>query len=128
MPKIIEIRHKGNFKRTYQFLHHIFKVDYKTILRRYGEMGVRALAGATPIESGETANSWVYNVEEGPGTIAIVWSNEHVNKGVNIAILLQYGHATGTGGYVVGRDYINPALRPVFDEMANTVWKELVNN
>ena len=96
-----------------------------SILDKYGQKGVDALASATPRESGETANSWSYEITGGDGNYAIQWNNSHVNKGVNIAIILQYGHGTGTGGYVVGRDYINPAVQPIFDEMAETIWKEV---
>lgn len=126
MSNIIVIRHKGNFKNSYKILHNILRIDYKTILDRYGRQGVALLSEATPTASGETAQSWGYTIEEGAGSISIVFTNTHVNKDVNIAIILQYGHGTGTGGYVQGRDYINPAIQPVFDEMANTVWKELI--
>lgn len=126
MAKMIVIRHKGDFSRTTRFLHRVLRFDYKTIIDRYGRQGVSILSEMTPVDSGITAQSWKYDVEEKAGRISIVWSNTNVNKGVNIAIILQYGHGTGTGGYVRGRDYINPALQPVFDEMANTVWKELI--
>lgn len=127
MSNAIVIRHKGDFKKSYKFLHHVLKINYRSILDRFGKRGVEALSSATPTDSGETATSWKYDIEESAGQISIVWSNENINQGVNIAIILQYGHGTGTGGYVVGRDYINPALQPVFDEMANTVWKELIS-
>ena len=120
------IKHRGSFKKTTQFLHNILRFDYKTILGRYGKQGVQALMDATPLDSGKTAEAWKYDIEEDSNGVSIVWSNENVNKGVNIAIILQYGHGTGTGGYVAGRDYINPALQPIFDEMAKTVWKELI--
>ena len=120
------IKHRGSFKKTTKFLHNILRFDYKTILARYGKQGVQALMDATPIDSGKTAEAWKYDIEEDSNGVSIVWSNENVNKGVNIAIILQYGHGTGTGGYVAGRDYINPALQSIFDEMAKTVWKELI--
>lgn len=120
------IKHRGSFKKTTKFLHNILRFDYKTILNRYGKQGVEALADATPKDSGKTAEAWKFDIEESSNGVSIVWSNENVNKGVNIAIILQYGHGTGTGGYVAGRDYINPALQPIFDEMAKTVWKELI--
>lgn len=120
------IKHRGSFKKTTKFLHNILRFDYKTILARYGKQGVQALMDATPLDSGKTAEAWKYDIEEDSNGVSIVWSNENVNKGVNIAIILQYGHGTGTGGYVAGRDYINPALQPIFDEMAKTVWKELI--
>ena len=123
---MLKIRHKGNFSKTTKFLHHVLRFDYKTILNRYGKMGVEALAEATPRDSGRTAEAWKYDIEESSNGVSIVWSNENINDGVNIAVILQYGHGTNNGGYVVGRDYINPALQPVFDKMANTVWKELI--
>lgn len=88
-------------------------------------MGVDALANATPVESGLTAQSWYFEVESGGGSHRITWKNRNVNQGVPIAIILQYGHGTGTGGYVAGRDYINPAIRPAFDKIADAVWKEV---
>ena len=123
---MLKIRHKGNFSKTTKFLHHVLRFDYKTILNRYGKMGVEALAEATPRDTGRTAEAWKYDIEESSNGVSIVWSNENINDGVNIAVILQYGHGTNNGGYVVGRDYINPAIQPVFDKMANTVWKELI--
>ena len=84
-----------------------------------------ALAAATPLESGKTASSWTYEIQNGASGSRITFSNTHINNGVNIAIILQYGHGTGTGGWVEGRDYINPAIRPVFDNIADAVWKEV---
>lgn len=123
---MLKIKHKGNFSKTTKFLHHVLRFDYKTILNRYGKMGVEALAEATPRDTGRTAEAWKYDIEESSNGVSIVWSNENINDGVNIAVILQYGHGTNNGGYVAGRDYINPALQPVFDKMANTVWKELI--
>jgi hypothetical protein len=94
-------------------------------LNKYGQEGVQALSQATPQDTGKTAGSWTYEIEKTPTSYAIIWSNTNVVNGVPIAILLQVGHATATGGYVAGRDYINPALRPVFDRMAADVWKEV---
>lgn len=123
---MISVKTRGSFKHTYSFLHNILRLDYKLILRKYGEKGVKALAAATPVDSGVTADSWKYDIEETKNGVSIVFSNTNLNHGVNIAILLQYGHGTRNGGYVVGRDYINPAIQPVFDEMANSVWRELI--
>lgn len=102
-----------------------FKVEQ--ILQKYGSKGVTALSSATPVDSGLTANSWTYVVEVRGESATIHWMNTNVNKGVNIAVILQYGHGTGTGGYVQGRDYINPAMRPIFDQIAEEAWKEVVN-
>lgn len=104
----------------------ISKVEAGPILNKYGRIGCDALAHATPIDSGETARSWTYEIEKNETGHAIYWMNTHENKGVNIAIILQYGHGTGTGGYVEGLDYINPALRPVFQNIADEAWQEMM--
>ena len=127
MPQIISFTHKGNFEKTDRFLHNIIEAHYMHKLKKYGEKGVAALAAATPVDSGKTAESWGYEIVEGNGSLSIYWKNSNVNKGVNIALILQYGHGTRNGGYVQGRDYINPAIQPIFDEMANEVWKEVVS-
>lgn len=123
---MIKISHKGNFNNTEKFLKKISTADFMRNLEKYGEMGVQALASATPMDSGLTASSWSYEIEKSSSSYTIHWVNNNINDGVNIAIILQYGHGTGTGGYVQGRDYINPALRPVFDEIAESAWKEVV--
>jgi hypothetical protein len=88
-------------------------------------MGVAALSNATPVETGETANAWYYKIVRRKGYYSIRWYNSHIEDGMPIAVLLQYGHGTGTGGYVQGRDYINPAIRPIFDQMINDFWREV---
>lgn len=120
---MIRVRSKGDFKKTEKFLKKSFGRDYRSVLEKYAKQGVAALASATPVESGETASSWDYEIIQNGSSISVVWTNSHVEKGVNIAIILQYGHATRNGGWVDGRDYINPALRPIFDEMAKAAWK-----
>lgn len=125
---MIKITSHGKFEKTRRFFNKMSKFEVMSVLDKYGKQGVAALASATPIDSGETANSWEYEVVGGDGSYAIQWNNTHVNKGVNIAIILQYGHGTGTGGYVAGRDYINPAIQPIFDEMADTIWKEVTSS
>ena len=114
---MITIRHKGNFKKTDRF--------FGRILDAFGQRGVEALASATPKDSGKTAESWQYEIERSADAVTIRWFNTNVNKGVNIAIILQRGHGTRNGGYVKGRDYINPAIQPIFDEIAETAWKEI---
>jgi hypothetical protein len=96
-------------------------------LGQYGQMGVNALAAATPKDTGETASSWTYRITKSGSGVTIAWYNTNVNGNAVIALLLQYGHGTGTGGYVVGRDYINPATRPVFDQIAEAVWKKVTS-
>ena len=122
--KIVVTQH-GDLKKTEKFLKKMESGDYTKILSKYGEQGVQALASATPKETGKTAASWTYDIVASNDVYEIVFSNTNINKGVNIAIILQYGHGTRTGGYVTGIDYINPAVKPVFDEMANAAWKEV---
>jgi hypothetical protein len=98
-----------------------------SVLDRYGREGVRILSSATPKETGETAHSWEYKVTHQVGKHTISWSNTHKEDGVNIAVIIQYGHGTGTGGYVEGIDYINPALRPLFDRIADDIWRQVRN-
>lgn len=124
---MIRFTHKGDFRQTEKFLRNAKNRSYRDVLEQLGQKGVNALANATPVDSGKTASSWSYSIEESSGSIAIVWSNSNVNKGLNIAVLLQYGHGTRNGGYVQGRDYINPAIQPIFDEIANKAWKEVVS-
>lgn len=123
----IKFVHKGDFKKTEKFLNKMKKQDYVKVLSKYGQMGVDALSRATPVDSGTTASSWSYEIEGNGGSATIYWTNTNINHGVSIAIILQYGHGTGTGGYVQGRDYINPAIRPVFDKMADAAWKEVTS-
>jgi hypothetical protein len=122
---MISFHHSGNFKNTERFFDGATKAIYFYILDKYGQIGVNALASATPVDSGETAHSWSYDVTHTKNKAVISWSNSHkLDKGnVPVAIVLQYGHGTGTGGFVQGRDYINPAIRPIFDKMADDVWK-----
>lgn len=121
----ISITQKGSFKNTEQYLQRLQQAQIFSTLERYGSIGVTALSNATPVESGATAAGWTYTIVQRPGYYSIRWHNSNINQGVPIAILLQYGHGTGTGGYVQGRDYINPAMRPIFDQIANDAWKEV---
>ena len=121
----ISLTSKRDFKKTEQFLKFATNASKNINLDKYGQKGVAALASATPVDTGLTANSWNYKVEKSGSTISLVFYNTNVVSGVPIAIILQYGHGTGTGGWVEGRDYINPAIRPIFDEMADAIWKEV---
>ena len=125
---MITLKSKGDFKNTEKFLDRAKRIELRNILTKYGDMGVEALRVATPVDTGKTANSWGYYLDISNGSSAIVWTNSNVNKGVNIAIILQYGHGTRNGGYVQGRDYINPALAPIFEELASKVWKEVTGS
>jgi hypothetical protein len=123
---MLSIVSSGNFNHSELFLHKLLAGNgLRSILDKYGRLGVDALANATPKDSGKTASSWYYTIEQGADESTITWSNSNVNKGVNIAIILQYGHGTGTGGFVQGIDYINPAMAPIFDEIANRAWEEV---
>lgn len=123
---MISFKHKGDFSKTYQALKVSTDISNLSILDAYGQRGVQALAASTPVDSGETARGWDYHIEKKRGCVSIVWTNSNINNGCNIAVLLQYGHATGNGGYVQGRDYINPTMRPIFDQIADAAWKEVV--
>ena len=122
--KMITFRQDGDFSKLTSFLEKSKELFNVGILDKYGRKGVEALSAATPIDSGETANSWYYRIENKNGSAAIVFCNSHIQNGVPIAIILQYGHGTRNGGWVEGRDYINPALQPIFDELVKEAWKE----
>ena len=122
---MIRLVSKGDFSKADTFFERLLEVFEHGELDKYGRQGVEALRAATPVDSGKTAASWDYEIERSDGVTKIIWTNSNINDGVNIALILQYGHGTGTGGYVVGRDYINPAIRPVFDKIANEAWKEV---
>lgn len=123
---LIKVVHKGNFNHTERFFNNVLRRGYLNQLAKYGELGVRALVEATPIDSGKTASRWTYEIQHDAKTTTISWINDNVNEGVNVAIILQYGHGTGSGGYVQGIDYINPAMKPVFDKIADEVLKGVV--
>ena len=122
---MIGFRHKGNFVKTTRYLERAKKGVRITSLEKFGREGVAALASATPIDSGNTANSWYYEITKTRGVVKITFNNSNIQNGVPIAIILQYGHGTGTGGRVQGRDYINPAIQPIFDKLANNAWREV---
>ena len=124
MPTI-RFTHKGDFSKTTRFLERAKHVVRRSDLDKYAKKGVEALASATPTDSGLTASSWKYEISIEKGSITINFINTNVNKGVPIAVIIQYGHATGNGGWVEGRDYINPAIQPIFDEMINDIWREV---
>lgn len=120
---MLQIVTSGSFNHTDSFLQRMSKGDIFRSLDTYAQEGVEALASATPTSTGLTAALWSYEITNDGRTFTIAWTNGHVVNGVNVAILLQYGHGTGTGGYVQGRDYINPAIEPIFDKIASDVWK-----
>ena len=124
---MIVVKHKGDFRKTENFLRRITKTDFRSILQKYGQEGVAALAAATPVDSGLTASSWGYEITMSEGRYVIAWTNSNINDGVPIAIILQYGHGTRNGGWVEGRDYINPAIQPIFDKIVAEAWREVTN-
>ena len=124
---MITIHQKGNFSKTSSFLEKALEVVHLGELDKYGRMGVEALQAATPVDTGKTASSWTYEIKRENGRAEISWNNTNIVDGVNIAVILQYGHGTKNGGYVRGIDYINPALRPVFDTIADSAWKEITS-
>lgn len=122
---MISFRQKGDFKKLNSYLERLEEVIKLGKLNKYGERGVSALASATPVDTGLTANSWEYSINREKDSVSISFENTNINNGVSIAILLQYGHGTRNGGYVQGRDYINPAIQPLFDQIAEEAWKEV---
>lgn len=124
---MISISSSGSFDNTLRFLTGASRLDISGILQSAAQRGVNALATATPEESGLAAASWDYEITRSGGGVTITWLNTDVENGFPVAIMLQYGYSTGTGGYVAGRDYINPAMRPIFDKIADDVWKAVTS-
>ncbi len=122
---MISFRQKGDFSKLTRFLEKAKNVVRIGDLDKYGREGVAALASATPVDSGLTASSWYYEIENKNGSAKIQFNNSNIQNGVPIAIILQYGHGTGSGGWVQGRDYINPAVQPIFDRIADEAWREV---
>lgn len=119
------IKHRGSFNHLEQFLNRVRNKEFLNNLDSFGKMGVNALSSATPVDSGKTASCWDYIIEEGVNESTITWINTNENDGVNVVVLLQYGHGLPQGGYVYGIDFVNPAMRPVFENIANEAWKEV---
>lgn len=122
---MISFRQKGDFSKLNRYFERVREAARVGVLDKYGREGVAALASATPVETGKTASSWYYEIKRQNGSVSLEFYNSNIIQGVPIAIILQYGHGTGTGGYVQGRDYINPAIQPLFDKIANDAWKEV---
>lgn len=118
----------GGFTKTERFINRMKRREYLNVLDEFGREGVQALRNATPVDSGKTAESWDYEIKRTRNCTEIIWTNSNINDGVPIAIILQYGHGTGTGGYVHGRDYINPAIQPIFDKIAEKAWKVVTSS
>ena len=122
---MISFRQKGDFSKLSRYLERVKNVVHLGDLDKYGREGVAALASATPVDSGLTASSWYYEIVRANSSVSIYFKNSNIQNGVPIAIILQLGHGTGTGGWVEGRDYINPSIRPIFDRIANDAWREV---
>lgn len=122
---MIKFRQKGDFSKLTHYLEKVKEVVKLGDLDKYGREGVAALASATPVDTGLTASSWRYEIQHGNDSVSIAFYNDNVQNGVPIAIILQYGHGTRNGGYVQGRDYINPAIKPIFDKITEDAWKEV---
>lgn len=123
----ITLEASGSYSSTTTWLQRLGRMSIESQLARYGAKGVKALASSTPVETGKTASSWSYSVTRKGDTWILSWENTNIVRGVPIAIILQYGHVTGTGGWVQGRDYINPAIKPLMDEIAEGVWRTVKN-
>lgn len=123
---MLSVKYKGNFNKAERFFNRMLRRDYLNVLAKYGELGVRMLAQATPVDTGKTANSWNYEIEENRnGHVVLAFTNSNTNQGVNIVLLLMYGHGTKEGAYIEGEDFVNPAIRPVFQDMIRNLWKEV---
>ena len=122
---MITFRQKGDFSKLTSYMEKLKNAAKVGVLDKYGREGVAALASATPTDSGETSSSWSYNIVHSKGSVTINFNNSNIQNGVPIAIILQYGHATRNGGWVEGRDYINPAIQPIFDKIVESAWREV---
>lgn len=123
----VKFRHHGNFQTTERFLNAVRRKDYRRTINEFANRGKLQLASATPIDSSLTANSWDYEVKIYQGGFKIIWTNSNLVDGIPVAILIQYGHGTRNGSFIQGRDYINPTMQPIFDQIAESLWKEVTN-
>lgn len=128
MSKVVTMRQSGDFKKSLTFLTRVKKRSVRPILEKYGRLGVEALAGATPKDTGKTAASWGYEIKMEQSGATLCWKNSNVVDGVPIAVILRYGHGTRNGGYVQGVDYIDPVMKPIFESIASEIWQEVKNS
>ena len=122
---VIRFRHKGDFSKATRYFENLKEAVRHGDLDKYGHEGVAALASVTPVETGLTARSWYYQITTTKGSVTISFHNSNIQNGVPIAVILQYGHGTRNGGWVQGIDYINPAIQPLFNKIANNAWREV---
>ena len=122
---MITLKSRGDWEKSFNFLKKATRLNLSSLLEKYAQQGVDALSAATPVDTGLAASSWSYRIDVGKNESTITWLNDDIEGGYNIILLVQYGHATKNGGYVQGRDFINPAMRPVFDNMIYEIWKEV---
>ena len=122
---MIGFRHKGDFSKLSSYLERVKEAAKIGVLDKYGREGVAALSSATPVDTGLTASSWYYEIKRQNSSVSLIFNNSNINQGVPIAIILQYGHGTSTGGWLQGRHYIKPAIQPIFDRIAQEAWKEV---
>lgn len=125
---MISFKQRGDFSKSFKFMERVKEVVHLSNLDKYGREGVTALSSATPVDTGKTADSWTYEITRNRGSVTISFHNTNIQNGVPIAIILQYGHATRNGGWVQGRDYINPAIQPIFNKIADEAWKEVTKS
>jgi hypothetical protein len=124
VTRLIKIIQEGDFSKTMRFFNRVLRKNYRNIIADYANRGIEALQKATPEDSGKTADSWNYEIIDGDGMTTLYFTNSNTQNGVNVAVLLIYGHGTRNGGYVEGIDFVTPALRPIFQELADKIWKE----
>lgn len=128
MAGIITVKVKKGWERTERFFHRTLSRKYMDVLRSYADRGLEALRAATPTDSGETAAAWNYRIENGDGITRLYFTNDHIENGINVAVLLIYGHGTRNGGYVEGNDFVSPALRPIFEDLADAIFREITRD
>lgn|SRR5690349_22918515 len=124
---MLSLSSNGSFDETARFLERLSRLNIDSVIAQQAQKGVQALMAATPKDSGLSASSWGYTIEKTQSSVTIHWTNSDIENGFPVALMIQYGHGTGTGGYVQGIDYINPAMRPIFDQIAETVWKAVIS-
>lgn len=125
MGSLIKFKHKGNFNNAERFFNKILRRDYLNILEHYGQEGVNILKEATPVDSGETRDAWSFEIEEHRGVVTLAWTNHNENEGINVALLIIYGHGLANGSFVEGIDFVNPVMRPLMNDLAARAWKEV---